>query len=200
MKPRPVAHDLALVKLAASIGSAHPRHASHDAQVRLPDVAGTRMVGAASGPSRATFARSAESTANLSDVGDGIVEPTLVHRFDDQQVDVTWRNRWGVHVVAAPLAEVATGASPILLIERVSVHRGASSGFVQDAIESPRPSAGILAAWQPTTEAQRIPFRFGRTGVLRSLSFLGSGVRLVLGGTEPPGDHVTLVMDTRASP
>ncbi len=174
MNPRPVAHLLALAMLVASFSSAHAQHASHDAQVRLPDAAGVRMVGAASGPSRATFARDAESTANLGDVGDGVVEPTLVHRFEDQQLDVAWRNRWSVHVVATPFAQVGTGESPILLIERFSVHRGASSGLVQNAVEGTGPSAGILAAWQPSTEVQRILFRFGRTGVLRSLGFLGA--------------------------
>ena len=200
MISRPLAYVLAIAFLSASCGIAHAQHVGHEAHVHVPDIGGIRIVGAGSGHRSVTFDYADDGTEYLRAVERGVVEPTHVHRFEDVQVRVNRQGRWSIHVVATAFASTATGPSPSIAIERVEVHRGVSSGLVQDAIVGSGASAGILDAWNLSTESQRIAFRTGSTGGWRSLGFSGRDYRLVLDGTEAPGDHVAMVTYTLTFP
>lgn len=200
MNLRLVVYLAGLVVLATTHDVGHAQQARHDVHVRLPDVAGIRIVGAGSGARRVDFDLVAAGDGYVNGVASGVVAPTGVHRFEDLQVNVNRQGRWSVHVVATPFVDVATGASTDLDVGRVEVRRGVSSGLVQDAIAGSGASAGILDAWQLSTASQRIAFRSSSTGGWRSLGFSGHDYRLLLDGTEPAGDHATVVVYTLTSP
>ena len=197
---------LVIISIVAAMllasGAAFGQAASHDVEIRVPNVLmlritnGSGSLGVASNPGVVFdfVTLSANVDAYLDAVNDGGDElaPTSVSDFDDV---IVFSNRatWNVTVAADPIGftdDVVTGltANGIALSD-ITV---APSGTPGDHVSS------VSASWSLATTTSIA--NGVRTQGWRSLGFSGSDYRLTVNGDENPGTYRTTVTYTIAAP
>lgn len=178
-------------------GAAFAQSASHDVEIRLPNVLMLRITdgtsnAAATDPSVLfDFQGDMDTYLDMVNTGGGNLEPTDVSAFGDV---IVFSNRatWTVTVAADPIAfddSVGVGvAGNGVALSDITVVPSGTAGLNVSSVET---------SWDLTGSAIATGVR---TQGWRSLGFSGDDYRFAVDGDEDPGTYTTTVTYTIAAP